>query len=82
MELDRMELDPGASMQGTPHVTGAKEYFYCTAGPVQVLVGGRMFEVDAGDVLAFPGDQPHSYRNAATTKAVAVSVVVPLPVGI
>lgn len=82
MELDRMELAPGASMQGTPHVTGAKEYFYCMAGPVQVLVGGRIFEVGAGDVLAFPGDQPHSYRNAGSADAVAVSMVVPVPVGV
>jgi len=81
MDLDRMEIAAGASMPGTPHVTGAKEYFYCVSGRVQVLVSGQMFEVHAGDVLAFPGDQPHSYRNAGSAGAVAVSVVVPVPVG-
>jgi len=82
MELDRMTFDPGASLAGTPHVSGAKEYFYCLTGQVQVLVNGRMFEVGTGDVLAFPGDQPHSYRNAGSTESVAVSVVVPIPAGV
>ena len=81
MELDRMEFAPGVSMAGTPHVTGTKEYFYCLSGRMQVLVSGRMFEVGAGDVLAFPGNQRHSYRNAAAEDAAAVSVVMPVPVG-
>ena len=38
MEIDRMAFAPGASMGGTPHVTGTKEYFYCLAGGFQVLV--------------------------------------------
>jgi mannose-6-phosphate isomerase-like protein (cupin superfamily) len=81
MEIDRMDFAPGASMGGTPHVRGTKEYFYCLAGGVQVLVSGQRFEVGTGDVLAFPGDQRHSYRNAGTVEASAVSVVVPVPVG-
>ncbi len=81
MEIDRMEFVPGASMPGTPHVTGTKEFFHCLSGRMQVLVSGQMFGVAAGDVLAFPGDQRHSYRNAGNDAAVAVSVVVPVPVG-
>ena len=81
MEIDRMDLAPGASMAGTPHVRGTKEYFYCLAGDVQLLVSGQMFQVGTGDVLAFPGDQRHSYRNAGSVEASAVSVVVPVPVG-
>lgn len=82
MEIDRMAFAPGASMGGTPHVTGTKEYFYCLAGGFQVLVDGQRFEVGTGDVLAFPGDQRHSYRNPGSEDAVAVSVVVPVPVGV
>jgi transcriptional regulator with XRE-family HTH domain len=82
MEIDRMQLAPGASMAGTPHVTGTKEYFYGLRGCFQVLVSGQIFEVGAGDVLAFPGDQRHSYRNTAADEALAVSIVVPVPVGV
>jgi transcriptional regulator with XRE-family HTH domain len=79
LELDRLEIAPGASMAGTPHITGTKEYLYCLAGEVTVLVAGEAFVVDAGDVLAFPGDQAHSYRNRGRRKAEAISVVVPIP---
>jgi len=79
VELDRLEIDAGASMAGTPHVTGTKEYLYCLAGEVTVLVAGEAFEVGAGDVLAFPGDQAHSYRNRGRKTADAISVVVPIP---
>jgi mannose-6-phosphate isomerase-like protein (cupin superfamily) len=81
MEIDRMDFDPGASMGGTPHVAGTKEYFYCLRGKMQVLVAGQLFELGRGDVLAFPGDQRHSYRNPGGRPAASISVVVPVPVG-
>src|SRR6056297_48843 len=79
MELDRLEIAAGASMAGTPHVAGTNEYLYCLAGEVTVIVAGEAFVVGAGDVLAFPGDQAHSYRNRGRKAADAVSVVVPIP---
>lgn len=79
LELDRLEIAPGASMPGTPHITGTKEYLYCLAGEVTVLVAGEAFVVGAGDVLAFPGDQSHSYRNRGRNAADAISAVVPIP---
>lgn len=81
LEIDRMDFDPGASMGGTPHVLGTKEYFYCLEGKMQVLVTGRAFELDSGDVLAFPGDQRHSYRSPGGSGGRAISVVVPVPAG-
>lgn len=78
--IERMELEPGGSMRGTPHVTGTKEYLHATMGTVSVLVAGQMFAVSKGDVLAFPGDQPHSYVNRTRKPAVAFSVVAPTPV--
>jgi transcriptional regulator with XRE-family HTH domain len=81
LEIDRMDFDPGASMGGTPHVLGTKEYFYCLEGKMQVLVTGRAFELDSGDVLAFPGDQRHSYRCPGRSGGCAISIVVPVPAG-
>jgi transcriptional regulator with XRE-family HTH domain len=81
LEIDRIDLAPSASMGGTPHVLGTKEYCYCLEGALQVLVSGQAFELGAGDVLAFPGDQRHSYRNPGRTPAIALSVVVPVPAG-
>lgn len=82
LEMDRMDIDPGASMGGTPHIAGTKEYCYCLQGPLQILVSGEAFTLESGDVLAFPGDQRHSYRNPGRHHATAFSVVVPVPAGI
>lgn len=79
LEIDRLEIEPGASMGGTPHVRGTKEYLHCISGRMTTLVAGEAFEVAKGDVLAFPGDQRHSYRNRGTNRAIAISVVVPVP---
>jgi transcriptional regulator with XRE-family HTH domain len=79
LEIDRMQLAPRSSMRGTPHLPGTKEYLHGLTGEVQVLVAGSLFPVTAGDVLAFAGDQPHSYRNGGDEPAEAISVVVPLP---
>ncbi|HET7676020.1 MAG TPA: helix-turn-helix domain-containing protein [Gammaproteobacteria bacterium] len=80
LEITRMAFEPTGSMRGTPHVTGTKEYLHVLEGRVTVLVAGRVFDVGPGDVLAFPGDQPHSYANREAAAAVALSVVVPIPV--
>lgn len=78
--IERLELEPGASMRGTPHVTGTKEYLHTTVGTVIVVVAGRMYSVGTGALLAFPGAQPHSYINRGKRQATAFSVVVPAPV--
>ena len=80
LEIDKMAFEPASSMGGTPHVPGTKEYLHCLEGELNVLVAGQVFPVAAGGVLAFPGDQPHSYRNRGQVPALAVSIVVPVPV--
>lgn len=79
MEIDRMELKAGARLVGSPHLAGTKEYLTCIAGAVSVTVGGQTHELSAGDVLAFPGDFPHSYKNPGADLAIAISVVVIAP---
>lgn len=81
IEIDRLELAPGASMGGHPHIAGSKEYLMVHSGEVRVSVAGAEHRVGRGDVLAFPGDQRHGYRNAGRSAAVALSVVLPLPYG-
>lgn len=74
-ELDELHLEPGAVMTGSPHVEGTREYFTCIGGQVAIAVLGEVFELSKGDVLTFPGDKPHSYKNVGRTRAVGVSVV-------
>ena len=74
-EMDELQLEPGATMTGSPHVEGTREYFTCLSGQVSIGVLGEVYHLEKGDVLTFPGDKPHSYRNPGRTKAVGVSVV-------
>lgn len=82
LEIDRLELEAGASMVGTPHVLGTKEYLTPIQGSVEVIVAGESFLARKGSVLAFPGEQAHSYRNPGESTAKAISVVVPVPYGV
>lgn len=77
--IERMEFAPRASMGGQPHLPGTKEYLTVLRGEVAVYVSGELFVVRQGDVLAFPGNQPHSYLNTQDKAALAMSVVIPIP---
>jgi transcriptional regulator with XRE-family HTH domain len=75
MEIDRMELEPGARMVGVPHKPGTHEYLCCESGTLTIVVAGETYALSAGDVAAFPGDQAHSYQNKGRRPAVGFSVV-------
>jgi transcriptional regulator with XRE-family HTH domain len=76
MEIDRFEIPPGARMTGVPHTPGTREYLTCESGAIVLVAAGDTFELAAGDVVAFRGDQRHSYANPGAKAAVAYSVVV------
>jgi transcriptional regulator with XRE-family HTH domain len=80
LDIVRMELVPGGSMQGTPHTPGTREYLTCESGVVELAAAGELYRLEAGDALVFRGDQRHTYRNPTRRPAVAVSVVAFAPV--
>ena len=82
LDVDRMEFDKGASMGGQPHLVGAKEYLTVINGEVTVQVAGNKYKVEAGSVFAFPGDQAHAYQATGGKAAMAISIVVPITLGI
>lgn len=80
LDLERMELPPGASMTGVPHTPGTREYLTCERGEVELAAAGSRWRLKAGDVVVFRGDQKHSYRNPGRGLAVAYSVIAFAPV--
>lgn len=81
--LTVMEFDAGAAMRGSPHLPGTREFFTCLDGKVAIVVAGERHELKAGDVLAFPGNLPHSYQNSdGGQTARGVSVVVLAKAGV
>jgi quercetin dioxygenase-like cupin family protein len=82
-QMEVMDFAPAALMGGTPHLPGTREFFTCLAGRVKITVAGDAFEVAAGEVLAFPGNLPHSYQNMdALVAARGVSVVILAKAGV
>ena len=75
MEIDRLELPAGARMTGVPHTPGTREYLTCERGRIALIASGERFELAKGDVVAFRGDQRHSYENPGDATAIGFSVV-------
>jgi quercetin dioxygenase-like cupin family protein len=63
-------------MPGIPHTPGTREYLTCESGEIVLAAAGEKWHLHAGDVVAFRGDQRHSYSNPAAKVAVGYSVVV------
>ena len=81
--LTLMEFQPGGTMRGTPHLPGTREFFSCLEGQVTIFVAGDRYDLKPGDVLAFPGNVPHAYRNGdARRAAMGVSVVILAKAGV
>ncbi len=76
MEIDRFALPPRARMIGVPHTPGTREYLTCERGSIVLVASGERATLSEGDVIAFRGDQKHSYENPGGSTAVAYSVVV------
>jgi transcriptional regulator with XRE-family HTH domain len=78
-----MDFAPAGVMGGTPHLPGTREFFTCLEGRVNLYILGEKYELGAGDVLAFPGNVPHSYQNPdATAPARGISLVILAKAGV
>lgn len=75
MEIDRIELESGARMKGEPHLKFTREFLICIKGKIQVNSEGQSHLLEEGDILEFPGDQPHSYYNPSKGKSIGISIV-------
>jgi quercetin dioxygenase-like cupin family protein len=81
MLIDRVEIEAGGQLTGAPHLPNSKEYITVVAGDLKISVAGQTHRLKAGDVLAYPGDQPHHYGNVGRGKVTFLSVVVIAPFG-
>ena len=48
LEIERLEIPPGAAMTGVPHTPGTREYFTCEIGRVELTESGRTWTVKPG----------------------------------
>jgi transcriptional regulator with XRE-family HTH domain len=78
--FERMELAPRSRLTGAPHAGGSREYLVCESGRVALRTLSHRWELGPGDVVAYAGDQPHSYANHGESTAVAYTLVLHGPV--
>jgi quercetin dioxygenase-like cupin family protein len=82
MSIERVELEVGGRLAGAPHSAHSKEYITVVAGQLEISVADQTHRLQAGDVLAYPGDQAHHYGNVGRGSVTFLSVVAVAPIGI
>lgn len=70
-------IEPGGGSGDARALRAGEVLLMVLDGELQVEVGGEQYDVAAGDVLHFPGDRPHRWRNEGTARASAVWFTVP-----
>lgn len=79
LELWDWTLMPGEAHESDPHARGTRELLQVIEGTLVVECGGESSTLGSGDALAFPGDEPHAYRNTSPSAVrFALTVFEPL----
>ena len=63
-----LHVEAGATSAGEPEHAG-EEAGYLVGGQLELVVGGRVHVLKAGDIFSFRSDQPHSLRNVGVERA-------------
>jgi quercetin dioxygenase-like cupin family protein len=82
MSIERVAIKAGGQLSGAPHVQNSKEYITVVSGGLEISVAGQSHGLKTGDVIAFPGDQPHRYVNVGRGRVMFLSVVAVAPHGL
>jgi transcriptional regulator with XRE-family HTH domain len=69
VELYELKLSARSTHASEPHSPGTHEVVIVLSGVLRMHVGDEMFELSAGDSVAFSADRPHAYENPAGSEA-------------
>jgi quercetin dioxygenase-like cupin family protein len=82
ISIERVEVEARGWVIGAPHIQNSKEYITVVSGGLEISVAGETHRLERGDVIAFPGDQPHRYDNVGRGRVMFLSVVAVPPPGV
>ncbi|MGQ7242873.1 helix-turn-helix domain-containing protein [Salinicola sp. V024] len=68
-EMFLIEMPQGTLSESTPHAAGVVEHLIVLEGVMELRLSGDWQTLSAGDVVRFPADQPHAYRNQSRAPA-------------
>lgn len=75
VEFYELRLGAGSVEDADAHPPGTSENLVCTAGTIEIDVGGDTHRLEAGDSILFEADTPHAYRNVGRIEAVMFLVM-------
>lgn len=77
LELWRLRLPAHTDVAGIPHAPGTVEHLLVASGHLTAGPTDDPRDLHPGDLLAFAGDAPHTYRTDATPADVTVVIASP-----
>ena len=72
-------LEKGCASGAGGMVQSGEEFAYLLSGRLEFIVDGEVFELQAGDSIAFKASQPHRWRNLHDGQTLVLWVISPAP---
>jgi transcriptional regulator with XRE-family HTH domain len=69
VELYELRLAARSLHASEPHAPGTREIVVVLTGLLRLRVGDEVYELAAGDSIAFAADRPHAYENPGSSDA-------------
>lgn len=76
VEVYELRITARSENRSEPHAVGTREVLLVLSGTMTVELGGKSFDLEAGDSIGFRADQPHTYRNSGLSEARAHNVII------
>ncbi|HEY2733643.1 MAG TPA: XRE family transcriptional regulator [Polyangiales bacterium] len=76
VEVYELRLAARSVQKSEPHAPGTRELLVVLNGTLQIEVGQKVYDLEAGDSVAFRADQDHAYRNPGSSEARAHNVII------
>jgi quercetin dioxygenase-like cupin family protein len=76
VELYELRLSARSTHASEAHAPGTREMLVVLSGSLRMHVDDEVFELAAGDAIAFAADRPHAYENGGASEARYHNVIV------
>jgi transcriptional regulator with XRE-family HTH domain len=76
VELYELRLSARSTHRSEPHAPGTQEMLVVLSGGLRMHVDDEIYDLGAGDSIAFAADRPHAYENPAGSEARYHNVIV------
>jgi len=76
VEIFELRLSARSTQRSEPHAPGTREILVVLSGSLRIDITGTVYDLEAGDSVAFRADQPHAYINNGASEARAHNVII------